>query len=286
MSDLPESQVKALKPDALTPAEMAAKMEAVGVAKAGMKFSKQFPLSLLAGLFIGLGGTFFMMVLADPGLPFAIQRIVGGLVFCLGLFLVVCASAELFTGNNLLVAAAASKKISWGAVLKNWIIVWVGNLIGSLICVGIIYLTNYGGLAPELAIADQFVKVAAAKATIETLTLFFKALMCNLLVCLAIWLSFSARTLTDKLVAIIPPICAFVAMGFEHSVANMFFLPMGLLNKITGNYSASLDPATLDKLDISGIAYNISMVTLGNIVGGAILVGIVYWFVYNRKSAS
>jgi formate/nitrite transporter len=275
---------KYMRPDALTPPQMAEKLVDFGVAKTQLPRAKQFVLSLLAGIFIGLGAAFCTLVLSDASLPFVAQRLLGGLAFCLGLYLVVIAGAELFTGNNLLSAAAAGKRIGWGAVMRNWAIVWVGNLVGSLAVVVLIYLSNYGALAPDLAIADSFVRIAATKVSIDAVPLLFKAILCNFLVCLAVWLTFAGRTLIDKLFAIILPITAFVAMGFEHSVANMFFLPMGYLTKLAGTFSATLPPETLAQLDIGGIIYNLSVVTVGNIIGGAVLVGLVYWFIYHRQA--
>jgi formate/nitrite transporter len=288
MDEIPEHQLKALRPDHLSGPETLAKMEAAAVSKARMPLLRQIVLSMMAGFYIGIGAAFFGLVISDASLPFAIQRILGGLVFSLGLFLVVCATAELFTGNILMTSAAVSKKISWLALLKNWAIVWLGNLAGALLCAALVFLSNYGGLASGQAIADALVGLASAKVGIEPAALFFKAVMCNVLVCLAIWLTFAARTIIDKFVAVAFPITAFVAMGFEHSVANMFFLPLGFLMKAGHRFSDNLDSAILDRLDIGAIAYNISVVTLGNIIGGALLVACAYRLAHGpgRKAPS
>ena len=263
-------------PDSLAPLEIEAKVEEVGVGKVGMAFSKVFVLAILAGAFIAFGGMYFCIFLGDPSIPFAVQRMVGGICFCLGLVLVLCCGAELFTGNSLIICAKASGKVSWGGMLKNWAIVWLGNLVGALAAVALVYLAqvwsmNGGG------VGEAMVSVAAGKVSPDWATLFFKGVMCNIFVCLAVWIGFSARTVVDKVIGIILPISAFVAAGFEHCVANMFFLPMGFIMNTMG-YGAD------GVITLGGIAYNLSAATLGNIVGG-LLVGLAYWFVFNQKKA-
>ena len=263
-------------PDSLAPLEIEAKVEEVGVGKVGMAFSKVFVLAILAGAFIAFGGMYFCIFLGDPSIPFAVQRMVGGICFCLGLVLVLCCGAELFTGNSLIICAKASGKVSWGGMLKNWAIVWLGNLVGALAAVALVYLAqvwsmNGGG------VGEAMVSVAAGKASPDWATLFFKGVMCNVFVCLAVWIGFSARTVVDKVIGIILPISAFVAAGFEHCVANMFFLPMGCLLNSMGVGAAGAVP-------LEGILYNLSAATLGNIVGG-LLVGLAYWFVFAKRAA-
>ena len=263
-------------PDSLAPLEIEAKVEEVGVGKVGMAFSKVFVLAILAGAFIAFGGMYFCIFLGDPSIPFAVQRMVGGICFCLGLVLVLCCGAELFTGNSLIICAKASGKVSWGGMLKNWAIVWLGNLVGALAAVALVYLAqvwsmNGGG------VGEAMVSVAAGKASPDWATLFFKGVMCNIFVCLAVWIGFSARTVVDKVIGIILPISAFVAAGFEHCVANMFFLPMGFIMNTMG-YGAD------GVITLGGIAYNLSAATLGNIVGG-LLVGLAYWFVFAKRAA-
>ena len=274
---LEESEVAALRPDALTPAQTEAKTEGIGVTKANMAVAKCFVSAILAGAFIGFGGMFFCLVLGDGSLPFAVQRLGGGLVFCLGLILVLCCGAELFTGNILLLCAKASGKISWGQTVKNWALVWLGNLVGALLVVFLVYFAQMAAMNGG-AVGETMVSVAAGKVSPAWGTLFFKGILCNILVCLAVWIGFAGRTIADKVLGVLFPITAFVACGFEHCVANMFFLPMGLLMNTLGVGEAGL-------ITLGGVLFNLSAATLGNIVGGA-LVALAYWFIYApRKKA-
>ncbi len=273
---LDASNVSALKPDALSPAETEAKTEGIGVTKAGMAAGKCFVSAMLAGAFIAFGGMYFCVFLGDSTMPFAAQRMVGGICFCLGLVLVLCCGAELFTGNSLMCCAKASGKIDWGSLVKNWVIVWVGNFVGALIAVALIYLAkvyamNGGG------VGEAMVSVAVSKVTPDWGTLFFKGIMCNIFVCLAVWIGFASRTVTDKVIGIILPISAFVACGFEHCVANMFFLPTGFLLN-------SMGIGAEGAITIGGILFNLSAATLGNIVGG-VIVGMAYWYIYAKRQA-
>lgn len=273
---LEKEDLGALSPDALTPAATEAKVEAVAQTKASMPFVKCFVSALLAGAFIGFGGMYFMVFLGDPTLPFGVQRVVGGLCFCLGLVLVLCCGAELFTGNILMLCGKASKRVTWAGVLRNWAIVWLGNLVGALLALTLVYLTDLQAMNGG-AVGEAFVSVAAGKVNLDPTTLFFKAIMCNVLVCLAVWIGFAGKTIVDKVVGILLPISAFVACGFEHVVANMFFLPMGLLLNSTGF-------GALGAITAGGIFYNIALATVGNILGGA-LVALAYWYVYHKKAA-
>ena len=264
--------LKGLKPDALAPAEVETKSETIGVGKANMAPVKMFVSAMLAGAFIAFGGMYFCIFLGDATMPFAAQRMVGGICFCLGLVLVLCCGCELFTGNSLMVTALASKKIGIGGLLKNWVIVWIGNLAGAIVAVFFIWMAHVGTLNGG-NVANAMYNVALGKVTPDWMTLFFKGIMCNIFVCLAVWIGFSARTVVDKVIGSLLPISAFVAAGFEHCVANMSFLPMGFaLNTFAGIG----DPGTIT---IASVFYNLSAATLGNIVGGAI-VGLAYWFVY------
>ncbi len=268
------------KSDSLSPAEIEEKAEGLGVTKTSMSFTQSFMLSIMAGAFIAMGAMFFLLVSGDPDLPFAIQRVLGGVLFSLGLLLVVVCGAELFTGNTMIVMSAASKKISWGAVLKNWVVVFVGNFVGALIIVGLVYLsgmhTMNGGI-----VGQTMVNVASSKMTPDWLTLFAKGIMCNFLVCLAVWIGYAGKTVADKMLGILLPIAAFVACGFEHCVANMFFLPMGILLSSVGIVPAGVDPSILTW---SGALWNWSATVPGNIVGGALFVGMAYWVAYHKKS--
>ena len=269
-----QSDVKALRSDALGPAEIEAKAETLAVGKAGMAGAKCFVLAMLAGAFIAFGATYFLVFLGDSAVPFAAQRMVGGICFSLGLVLVLCCGAELFTGNMLMVTGLASKKIKLGGLVRNWVIVWLGNLVGSLIVVALIYWCGVGAMNGG-AVGDAMVSVAVGKVTPDWLVLMAKGIMCNVMVCLAVWIGFSARTVVDKVLGIMLPISFFVAAGFEHCVANMFFLFMGLVQNLAGVGAAgAVDPA--------GIAFNLVVVTLGNIVGGVIVAG-VYWFLLGTR---
>lgn len=266
---------------------MAAKAEDAGVAKAGLAFLPMLGLAILAGAFIALGAVFATTVAAGSGaLPYGIARLLVGVVFCLGLILVIVAGAELFTGNNLIVMAWASGKVSTGKLLRNWGIVYLGNLIGSLGTVVLVFLSGQftfgGGRVGATALA-----IAQAKVELGFVQAIALGILCNALVCLAVWLCMSARSTTDKIVAIIFPIAAFVAAGFEHSIANMYFVPMGLLIRAWGDErfwgmigQQAADYTTLTWLNFLG--RNLVPVTLGNIIGGAVMVGLVYWFIYLR----
>ncbi len=266
----------AVSPDALAPAATEAKTENIGVTKASMNPAKCFVAAMLAGAFIGFGGMYFCTFLGDPTIPFAAQRMVGGICFCLGLVLVLCCGAELFTGNSLMICAKLSGKIGWGGMLKNWGIVWLGNLAGALVAMFVIYMTNLQGMNGG-AVGEAFISVAAGKVALDPVVMFFKAIMCNVLVCLAVWIGFSGKTVADKVLGILLPISAFVACGFEHCVANMFFLPMGLVLNMGGFGAAGA-------ITMGGVVYNLALVTLGNIVGG-VIVGVAYWFIYAKRQA-
>ena len=256
-------------PDAHPPREIAAKVESLGVAKAHTSAVTMLVLAVLAGAFIALGALFFIIVVTDSGLGFGVTRLLGGLAFCLGLVLVLVAGAELFTGNNLLAMAWASGLIGSRDVLRNWLLAYVGNVLG---CLGTVVLVWWGGIAglDAGAVGETAIRVAGAKAALSLGEAFARGVLCNALVCLAVWLAMGGRSVTDKIVAVLFPITAFVAIGFEHSIANWFFLPFGLL----------LDPQ--GAVPIAGAARNLVAVTGGNIVGGTLLVGGVYWVAYLR----
>ena len=272
---LTPQELSVLRPDELTPVEVEAKVEALSQTKATLPFAKCFVLAMLSGAFIAFGALFFCVFLGDPTLPFGVQRVVGGICFCLGLVLVLCCGAELFTGNILMICGKASKRISWSGLFRNWSIVWLGNLCGSLLAVAIIVLAQIPALNGG-EVTAAMVNIAAGKIVLEPVPLFFKAVLCNIFVCLAVWIGFSARTVVDKVIGILLPISAFVACGFEHCVANMFFLPMGLIQNLQGVGVPGV-------ITFEGLVYNIILATIGNIVGG-VIVG--YWFVYAKKDES
>lgn len=278
-----------LNVDAFIPPEMAAKVEEVGVKKATMGPRNTFALAILAGAFIALGAIFATTVTTGAGgqLPFGIAKLVGGLSFCLGLILVIVAGAELFTGNNLIIMAWADRQISTDQVLKNWAIVYAGNFLGSVATAVFMFFTQqytFGGGAVGL----NALNIANSKCSLEFLQAMALGVMCNALVCLAVWLCFSARTTTDKILSIIFPITAFVAAGFEHSVANMYFVPIGLFIK-AGAPPAFWETIGKTTADFANLTWgnflfdNLLPVTIGNIIGGSVMVGLVYWFIYIRK---
>jgi formate transporter len=277
-----------IKFDALIPAEMAARGEEVGVKKAHLAWEKVFMLSILAGAFIGLGAIFATTVVAGASgvLPFGLTRLLAGLVFTLGLILVIVGGAELFTGNNLIMMAWADKKVSTGLMVKNWAIVFVGNFVGSILTVIIMYFAEQFKFGNG-SIGMSALATANAKVQFSFIQAVALGIMCNAMVCMAVWLCFSARTTTDRILAIIPPIAGFVAAGFEHSVANMYFIPMGLLikNGAPDTFWKMINktPADFPALTWNGFFINnLLPVTIGNIIGGGIMVGLVYWFVYLR----
>lgn len=263
--------------DAFSPKEIATRVETIGVAKAHLPLLSMLMLSILAGAFIGLGALYFVLVKSDASLGFAARQVLGGLVFSLGLLLVIVAGAELFTGNNLLVMAWADGKISSAEVLRNWAVVCSGNFIGAAGLALLVFLSRH----PEMndgAIAEQYLKIAAAKCALPFWTAFFKGVLCNVLVCIAVWMAFAGRSVVDKAVAIIFPISAFVAAGFEHSIANMFFIPLGMLLQAFGGDAAAGYGITWE-----GFAHNLVPVILGNLVGGSVLVGLVYHVIYRQE---
>lgn len=256
--------------DAFSPKQIAEKVEAVGEAKARLALEPMLALGVLAGAFIGLGAMFYTLVVSDPQLPFAAARILGGLVFSLGLILVVVAGAELFTGNNLMVMAWVDRKISTRLLLRNLGLVYCANFVGA---VGLAYLVRWSGHL-SLGNAEKTAwLIAEVKVGLPFREAFFRGVLCNLLVCLAVWLAMAGRSVTDKILAIVFPITAFVACGFEHCVANMYFLPLGAMVAPEGQ-----------AISLQQMGANLLPVTLGNLVGGAVLVGLVYHVIYDRPN--
>lgn len=279
--DMAENKAEYSAPDCLAPAAIEAKTEAAGVTKANLPIAKAFLLAMFAGAFIAFGGLFFTVFMSDATLGWGAQRFVGGLCFCLGLVLVLICGAELFTGNSLMVCALKSKKITLVQMLKAWAIVWIGNYVGALFVVFLVYMAAIYKLNGE-AVANTMVSVAAGKVSIDAVTIFFRGILCNIFVCLAVWIGTAGKTVVDKVVGILLPIAAFVACGFEHCVANMYFLPMGVLMHACGY---GTDVAGADALNAAGLALNLSVATLGNIVGGAVIVALGYWYIYAKKEA-
>lgn len=264
--------------DALLPPQMAEKAEDIGVRKAKLEFVPLIMLAVLAGAFIALGALFSTTVVTGTAgaMPFGIVRLLSGLVFCLGLILVIVGGAELFTGNTLLVMAFVSRKITMADLLRNWSIVYAGNFIGAALTALFIFWTGQYRMA-DGAIGMTAINIAAAKCTIGWFEGVMRGIYANVLVCLAVWLSFSGRTTTDKILAIVFPITAFVAAGFEHCVANMYYVPLGLFLK------AEIAAEGMEALTWGNfIVANLIPVTIGNVIGGSVFVGAVYWLVYRR----
>lgn len=264
--------------DCYSPKEIAERVENVGVIKANLPLLSQVALGVLAGGFIGLGAMFFTLVVSDASLNFAFARVLGGAAFSLGLILVVVAGAELFTGNNLLVMATVTGRIPASRFLQNMIVIYCANFVGAVGLAGLVALSGHG-LMGNSVVGKTAVAIAAAKCALPFDEAFFKGVLCNILVCLAVWLAMAGRAVTDKILAIVFPIAAFVACGFEHSVANMYFIPLGIFLR---EHAATFSPANLDALNWLGLARNLLPVTLGNLAGGAGMVGLVYWVIYRR----
>ena len=277
--------------DAYTPAQMAARVEKAGITKGNMDFLSMFTLAVMAGAFIAFGAVLYTYVTHDSTLSVGLTKLIGGLVFCLGLILVIVAGAELFTGNNLIVMAYVSRKLTMERLLRNWAIVFAGNLVGSLI---IVFLIGRSGqwAAGNLAVGIKALMIANAKVNLTFWQALSRGILCNTLVCLAVWLCYSGRSVTDKILAILFPITAFVALGFEHSVANMYFIPAGLLIKNSPQVLAAAQNAFDNSLDLSRLTVsgfvirNLLPVTIGNIIGGSFFTAAIYWFVYLRRTAA
>ena len=274
--------------DALLPPQMAERAETIGVRKAGQDTLTMFTLGVLAGAFIALGAIFSVTVSAGSSeLPVGVARLLAGLAFSLGLILVVVAGAELFTGNVLLVMAWASRRVRTGSLLRNWTIVYIGNFVGALGTVALVLASGWFELS-DGSIGTALLATADAKASKPFLEVLTAGILCNALVCLAVWMAYSARSTTDRILAIVPPITAFVAAGFEHSVANMFYLPaaMAVLAVAPPDFWAETGTtaATYAAVDMDGFIGNLVPATIGNIIGGAVLVGAVYWVAYLRTS--
>lgn len=257
--------------DAYSPKEIAGRVESVGMAKAATPLLSLALLGVLAGAFIGLGSLFYVIVVSDPRLGFAASRILGGAVFSLGLFLVVVAGAELFTGNNLLAMAWAHGAITTRDVLGNWAVVCAANFAGAAGLAALVFLSGHTEMNGG-AIGEAYLRIAIAKSALPFWEAFFSGVMCNVLVCLAVWMALAGRSVIDKFVAILLPVTAFVAAGFEHSIANMYLLPMAMM----------LQAAAGEPVQAAWLWRNLIPVIAGNIVGGSVLVALVYHVIYRR----
>lgn len=293
-------QPTAISIDPIMPATMAVRAEEAGVKRVANDALTVLVLSLLGGAFVAFGAIFATTVIAGSTvisaadgvtsltatLPYGIVRLLNGLAFSLGLILVIVGGAELFTGNTMIVMAWASGKVQIGALLTNWVLVFAGNVAGAVAtAVLMLFTTQYtfgGGTVGWVALST-----AHAKASLEFVPAFTLGIMCNALVCLAVWMCYSARTTIDRIATVMPPIAGFAAAGFEHSIANAYFIPMGLLIKSHAPESfwraIGKTPADFPQLTWPNFFGNLVPVTIGNIIGGAVLVAAVYWFVYLRR---
>ncbi|GGJ61617.1 formate/nitrite transporter family protein [Deinococcus aquiradiocola] len=261
-------------------AELAEYVETVGVNKASLPARSAVVLGVLAGIFIGLGSMVYTMVTSDPTLGFAARQLLGGLSFCVGLVLVVVAGAELLTGNILMTLAWASGKLRFSDLARDWSRVALANLVGAVLLAVIVLYSGTLGLNRGL-VATHALEIAAKKDSLPYLTAFFSAVLCNLLVCLAVWLAYAGRTVTDKILAVLFPITVFVACGFEHCVADMYFLPLGLMLKASGVTGAGMAAVTP-----GASLLHLLVVIAGNIVGGGLLVGLMYHWAYRARPAT
>lgn len=266
--------------DAYAPGEISQRVATVGVAKAELATVPLLMLGVLAGAFIGLGALLFVLVRADTSLGFASSAVLGGLVFALGLLLVVVAGAELFTGNNLLIMARLDGRISTAQVLRNWVLVCLANAAGAIGLAALVFASGhtdlYGG-----QIGQQVLSIALSKQALPWEQAFFRGVLCNVLVCLAVWMAMAGRSVVDKFVAVVPPVMAFVAAGFEHSIANMYLMPQAMLVQYFGTASLAGGPL----LSWSGMLGNWLAVIAGNLLGGSVLVGLSYHLIYRHRPA-
>jgi formate transporter len=287
MSDMSEKVPNADAIQALLPPAMALACETAGAAKAGRDALTLAILGVLAGAFIAFGAIFMTVVLSGAAdLPWGVARLLGGLAFSLGLILVIVGGAELFTGDSLMIVACASQRITLAALLRAWSLVYVGNIVGAIGTAALVFLAGQYGFGGG-AVGKTALVIASTKAALPTIQLFFLGVLCNVLVCLAVWMSFGAQSSADKVMVIVPPIAAFVAAGFEHSVANLYFLPYALAIKTWGGpeFWAAINQtaAPYPELTVGSAFHNILVATVGNLVGGSLMVGAVYWFVYLRR---
>ena len=271
----------------LSPKEVATKWSETGLSKCKIPVLKMFILAVLAGVYIAFGAELFLLVSSDSTLGFGFTRFISASVFTVGLMLVVVGGAELFTGNNLIVIAVLDKKARWTDLFKSWFVVYIGNFVGSIILALFIFWSGTWGLNNNL-VGANVLKVASSKISLSFVQAFFRGVLCNWLVCLAVWLSMASKDIIGKLFAIYFPIMAFVASGFEHSVSNMFIISYGMLLKTVPDVIKASGKTLLDFANLNYATLftkNLIPVTLGNILGGAVFVGVVYWYIYLKKIA-
>ncbi|MDC9724586.1 MAG: formate/nitrite transporter family protein [Gammaproteobacteria bacterium] len=267
--------------DAFTPAEVAEKVKTLGVSKANMPFLPLLVLSMMAGAFISYGAMYYTVAMTHPSEAYGAAKLLGGLAFSLGFVLVVIAGGELFTGNNLIVMAWAKRRITLVHLLRNWSLVYIGNGIGAFLTVYLVFASGFLDGAHH-AVGVTALKIGLSKVELTTSEAFVRGIFCNSLVCLASWMVYASRTVMDKVFAVIFPISAFVAMGFEHCIANMFMIPLAIVASLDPEIisASGLGTEALQNLTLSGFVSNLIPVTLGNIFGGTIMVGMSLYVVY------
>ena len=272
--------------DSDTPSEIAEMVESQGVTKAAAPVATTFALGVMAGAFVALGGVFATTIGTHADLGFGPTRLLMGLAFSLGIILVIVAGSELFTGNNLLLMSLVSRNISPAQLVQNWGIVYVGNLVGALGIVALVYFARWWTQDDD-GVGALAVSLANNKVGLSADVVFARGVLANVLVCLAVWLAMGGRGVVDKSIGIVFPITAFVAAGFEHSVANMYFIPMGLILEHEPQVldAAGLAAGELTRLNLPWALHNLLFTTLGNIVGGGVFVGLLYWYIYLRGRA-
>ena len=273
--------------DAIMPATMAVRAEQSGIKRAATDPVTIFVLSILAGAFISFGAIFATTVTAGTGLPYGVGRLLTGLVFSAGLVMVIIAGAELFTGNNLIVMAWASGKVKTRALLLNWVLSFTGNFVGAIAtAILVFYSTQY--TFGDGAVGLVALNIASAKTSLDFIPALILGILCNALVCLAVWMLYSARTNIDRIMTAIPPVAIFAAAGFEHCIANIYFIPMGLFIRAGApdSFWTAIGKTAADYpgLTWSNFFANLFPVTIGNIIGGSVMVAAVYWFVYLRDT--
>jgi formate transporter len=280
----PRISLTDLRIDPYSPAEMAGRDQSVGEAKARLDLITLVTLSVLAGAFIALGAQVATITGIDSGLGWGPTRILVGTVFSLGLILVVIAGAELFTGNTLIIMAWLGDRVRTWQLARNWVVSYFGNFAGALGTVALIYLAGQWALADN-RVGAAAVLIANDKVQLTFMDALVRGILCNAMVNLAVWLCLSARSNIDKIFSIIPPIGGFVAAGLEHSIANMYFVLIGILLKEKSEVmqASGLGPETTNDLTWGGfLLNNLLPVTIGNIIGGGIMVAAIYWLVYLR----
>ncbi|WP_394204114.1 formate transporter FocA [Shewanella waksmanii] len=275
--------------DAITPATTAQKVEDTAVVKVNRDTTSTLVLAMTAGLFIGLAFIFYVVVTAGgQSLPYGLNKLIGGLCFSLGLILVVVLGGELFTSSVLTLTAKLSHRVSLAAMLKNWGLVYIGNFIGAMLLVALMIAAKHYESGHGL-LGLGYLTTAQAKLQHSFTQAIALGIMCNIMVCLAVWMSYAGRSVTDKVIAVILPVAMFVAAGFEHCIANMFLIPMAIITKQVATTEfwahAGIEPAQFADLTWSQFVFaNLIPVTIGNIIGGALFVGLTYWFVYRRPT--